>query len=61
MAELVRGLPVLTGLGRAAEQTAALAELGDRHRRTTTATLRLAFLSALVLELIATLSVALVR
>ncbi|MCO7222612.1 ATP-binding cassette domain-containing protein, partial [Klenkia sp. PcliD-1-E] len=60
VAELVRGLPVLTGLGRAAEQTAALAELGDRHRRTTTATLRLAFLSALVLELIATLSVALV-
>ncbi len=60
VAELVRGLPVLTGLGRAAEQTAALAALGDRHRRTTTATLRLAFLSALVLELIATLSVALV-
>jgi ATP-binding cassette subfamily C protein CydCD len=60
VAELVRGLPVLTGLGRAAEQTAALARLGEDHRRTTTATLRLAFLSALVLELIATLSVALV-
>ncbi|GAA2015756.1 thiol reductant ABC exporter subunit CydC [Nakamurella flavida] len=58
--ELVRGLPVLTGLGRAAEQTAALAGLGERYRRTTTATLRLAFLSALVLELIATLAVALV-
>ncbi|SCX56836.1 ATP-binding cassette, subfamily C, CydCD [Klenkia marina] len=60
VAELVRGLPVLTGLGRAAEQTAALARLGEDHRRTTTATLRLAFLSSLVLELIATLSVALV-
>ncbi|QNG35471.1 thiol reductant ABC exporter subunit CydC [Geodermatophilaceae bacterium NBWT11] len=60
VAELVRGLPVLTGLGRAADQAAALQELGARHRATTTATLRLAFLSALVLELIATLSVALV-
>jgi ATP-binding cassette subfamily C protein CydCD len=60
VAELVRGLPVLVGLGRAAEQAAALAELGDAARRRTLATLRLAFLSALVLELLATLSVALV-
>ena len=60
VAELVRGLPVLVGLGRAADQVAALAELGQATRRRTLATLRLAFLSALVLELIATLSVALV-
>ncbi|WNV74040.1 thiol reductant ABC exporter subunit CydC [Geodermatophilus sp. DSM 44513] len=60
VAELVRGLPVLVGLGRAAEQAAALAELGEAARRRTMATLRLAFLSALVLELLATLSVALV-
>jgi ATP-binding cassette subfamily C protein CydCD len=60
VAELVRGLPVLVGLGRAAEQTAALAELGEASRRRTLSTLRLAFLSALVLELLATLSVALV-
>lgn len=60
VAELVRGLPVLVGLGRAADQVAALAELGEATRRRTLATLRLAFLSALVLELIATLSVALV-
>ncbi|MGY1640967.1 thiol reductant ABC exporter subunit CydC [Geodermatophilus sp. SYSU D00703] len=60
VAELVRGLPVLVGLGRAAEQAAALAELGEASRRRTLATLRLAFLSALVLELLATLSVALV-
>ncbi|MEJ7650243.1 MAG: thiol reductant ABC exporter subunit CydC [Nakamurella sp.] len=60
VAELVRGLPVLTGLGRAADQAAALGTLGERYRRTTMATLRLAFLSALVLELIATLAVALV-
>ena len=60
VAELVRGLPVLVGLGRAADQAAALAGLGEAHRRRTLATLRVAFLSALVLELIATLSVALV-
>ncbi|MGZ4622161.1 MAG: thiol reductant ABC exporter subunit CydC [Blastococcus sp.] len=60
VAELVRGLPVLVGLGRAADQTAALAGLGEAHRRRTLATLRVAFLSAAVLELIATLSVALV-
>ncbi|SOC50210.1 ATP-binding cassette, subfamily C, CydCD [Blastococcus aggregatus] len=60
VAELVRGLPVLVGLGRAADQAAALARLGEAHRARTMATLRVAFLSALVLELIATLSVALV-
>ncbi|WP_448638742.1 thiol reductant ABC exporter subunit CydC [Geodermatophilus sp. URMC 63] len=60
VAELVRGLPVLAGLGRAADQVAALAELGEVSRRRTLATLRLAFVSALVLELVATLSVALV-
>jgi ATP-binding cassette subfamily C protein CydCD len=60
VAELVRGLPVLVGLGRAADQAAALARLGEAHRSRTMATLRIAFLSALVLELIATLSVALV-
>jgi ATP-binding cassette subfamily C protein CydCD len=60
VAELVRGLPVLTGLGRAAEQTAALADLGEATRTRTLSVLRLAFLSALVLELLATLSVALV-
>jgi ATP-binding cassette subfamily C protein CydCD len=60
VAELVRGLPVLVGLGRAADQAATLARLGEAHRTRTMATLRIAFLSALVLELIATLSVALV-
>lgn len=60
VAELVRGLPVLVGLGRAADQAAALARLGEAHRTRTMATLRIAFLSALVLEVIATLSVALV-
>ncbi|WP_127783055.1 thiol reductant ABC exporter subunit CydC [Rhodococcus sp. X156] len=60
VAELVRGLPVLVGLGRAADQLAALSRLGQAHRVRTMATLRVAFLSALVLEVIATLSMALV-
>lgn len=60
LTELARGLPVLIGLGRAREQRAALDRLGNDYRRTTMATLRVAFLSALALELIATLSVALV-
>ncbi|SDY13546.1 ATP-binding cassette, subfamily C, CydCD [Modestobacter sp. DSM 44400] len=60
VAELVRGLPVLVGLSRAADQLTALTELGRDARRRTLATLRVAFLSALVLEVLATLSVALV-
>ncbi|MBQ1442470.1 MAG: thiol reductant ABC exporter subunit CydC [Renibacterium sp.] len=60
LAELARGLPVLIGLRRAKEQRAALDQLGEAYRSTTMATLRVAFWSALALELIATLSVALV-
>lgn len=58
--ELARGLPVLVGLGRVEEQSAALDRISDEYRRTTLVTLRTAFLSALVLELIATISVAVV-
>ncbi|CAN5329794.1 thiol reductant ABC exporter subunit CydC [soil metagenome] len=60
LVELARGLPVLVGLGRAGEQTEALRDLSERHRRTTVGTLRTAFLSSLALELIATISVAVV-
>ncbi|MEX5263001.1 thiol reductant ABC exporter subunit CydC [Kocuria sp. CPCC 205231] len=60
LVELARGLPVLVGLGRVHEQAAALREVSERHRETTLVTLRTAFLSSLVLELIATLSVAVV-
>ena len=60
LVELARGLPVLVGLGRVEEQSAALREVSDRNRRATMATLRTAFLSSLVLELIATISVAVV-
>ncbi len=58
--ELVRGLPVLTAFGRAATQREAVQRISDRHRRATLSTLRIAFLSALVLELFSSLSVALV-
>ena len=60
LVELARGLPVLVGLGRAGEQVAALRVISDGHRQKTVQTLRTAFLSALALELIATISVAVV-
>jgi thiol reductant ABC exporter CydD subunit/thiol reductant ABC exporter CydC subunit len=58
--ELVRALPVLTAFRRAQAQAATVRRVSQAHRRASLATLRLAFSSALVLELIATLSVALV-
>ncbi|HEX3786881.1 MAG TPA: thiol reductant ABC exporter subunit CydD [Pseudonocardiaceae bacterium] len=58
--ELLRALPVLTAFRRAAAQADAVRAVSDRYRRETTRTLRVAFLSALVLEVLATLSVALV-
>ncbi|MEV4595933.1 thiol reductant ABC exporter subunit CydD [Amycolatopsis sp. NPDC049253] len=58
--ELVRALPVLTAFRRADAQSATVARVSDRHRRATLKTLRVAFSSAFVLELVATLSVALV-
>lgn len=58
--ELARGLPVLVGLGRAKEQTMALRNISEEYRLRTVHTLRTAFLSSLALELIATLSVAVV-
>ncbi|MFI9008758.1 thiol reductant ABC exporter subunit CydD [Actinosynnema sp. NPDC053489] len=60
LAELVRALPVLTAFGRAAAQASAVREVGERYRRATMGTLRVAFLSALVLEVVASLSVALI-
>ncbi|QIN28200.1 thiol reductant ABC exporter subunit CydD [Brevibacterium luteolum] len=58
--ELARGLPVLLGLGRVTAQTAALRRMSTSYRATTMQTLRVAFISALALELIATISVAVV-
>lgn len=58
--DLVAGLPTLRALGRAQGSAARIAELNATHRRSAMATMRIAFLSALVLELLATLGVALV-
>lgn len=60
MLELAKGLPVLVGLGRATAQRKALEEISEEYRTRTMGTLRTAFLSALALELIATISVAVV-
>ncbi|GAB3969255.1 thiol reductant ABC exporter subunit CydD [Plantactinospora veratri] len=58
--DMLRGLPTLHLFGRASAQVTVVRRMADRHRRATMKTLRIAFLSALVLELVATLSVALV-
>jgi ATP-binding cassette, subfamily C, bacterial CydCD len=58
--DVVSGLTTLKIYGRARHQAEVVARVTDDYRRATMATLRLAFLSSLVLELLATLSVALV-
>jgi ATP-binding cassette subfamily C protein CydCD len=58
--DLVSGLPTLKVFGRAKSQAAAIRAIGDRYRSTTMGVLRVSFLSSLALELLATLSVALV-
>ncbi|TDC30157.1 thiol reductant ABC exporter subunit CydD [Micromonospora sp. KC213] len=58
--DMVAGLPTLRVFGRARAQTDVVRRMADGHRVATMRTLRIAFLSALVLELVATLSVALV-
>jgi ATP-binding cassette subfamily C protein CydD len=60
MLDLVAGLPTLRALGRERGPIARVRELGESHRTATMTTLRIAFLSGMVLELITTLSVALV-
>ncbi len=58
--DLLAGLSTLRALGRERGPVARVRELGDAHRRATMGTLRIAFLSGMVLELLTTLSVALV-
>ncbi|GAA4489615.1 thiol reductant ABC exporter subunit CydD [Rhodococcus olei] len=58
--DLIAGLPTLRALGRERGPAARVRELGDTHRRTAMASLRIAFLSSMVLELLATLCVALI-
>ncbi len=58
--DVVAGLPTLKVFGRAKAQVAAVRDITNRYRTATMATLKVAFLSALILELLATFSVALV-
>jgi ATP-binding cassette, subfamily C, bacterial CydD len=58
--DVVRGLPTLRAFNRGRAQAAVLANVSERYRRATMATLRVGFLSGSVLELAATLGVALV-
>lgn len=58
--ELARGLPVLVGLRRTGIQRDALQQVAARYQRTTMNTLKAAFMSGLALELISTLSVAII-
>jgi ATP-binding cassette, subfamily C, bacterial CydD len=59
-ADVVRGLPTLRAFNRSRAQAEQLQAVGDRYRRATMGTLRTAFLSGTVLELAATIGVALV-
>jgi ATP-binding cassette, subfamily C, bacterial CydD len=58
--DVVEGLPTLKVFGRARAQEEVVAKVTDDYRKTTMATLRVAFLSALVLELAAAVATALV-
>ena len=58
--DVVRGLTTLRAFNRGTIQADRLAETGEDYRRETMGTLRIAFLSALVLELAATLGTAVI-
>ncbi len=58
--DVIAGLPTLKLFGRAKAQARAIRAIGDEYRTTTMAVLRISFLSSLALELLATVSVALV-
>jgi len=58
--DVMRGLPTLASYGRAQAQVDTIATVSRQHRLATMKTLRLAFLSSAALELLATISVALV-
>jgi thiol reductant ABC exporter CydD subunit len=58
--DVVEGLPTLKVFGRAKAQIDAIGTVTDRYRRSAMSTLKVTFLSSLILELVATISVALV-
>jgi thiol reductant ABC exporter CydD subunit len=58
--DVVEGLPTLKVFGRAKAQILAIGTVTDRYRQSAMSTLKVTFLSSLILELVATISVALV-
>lgn len=58
--DVMRGLPTLVAYGRAERQVEVVGEVSRRHRVATMRTLRLAFTSSAALELLASISVAIV-
>lgn len=58
--DVMRGLPTLVTYGRAERQVEVIHDVSQQHRRATVRTLRLAFLSSAALELLASISVAIV-
>jgi ATP-binding cassette, subfamily C, bacterial CydD len=58
--DVMRGLPTLVGYGRAERQVDVIAEVSQKHRVATMRTLRVAFMSSSALELLASISVAIV-
>ena len=58
--DVLQGLTTLKVLGRSREQIQIIAQISDRYRQATMGVLRVTFLSALVLEMVATLSTAVV-
>ena len=58
--DVVRGLPTLRAFNRGDVQTEKIAAVSDEYRRATMGTLRVAFLSGTILELAATMGIALV-
>ncbi|WP_370890688.1 thiol reductant ABC exporter subunit CydD [Janibacter sp. GXQ6167] len=58
--DVMRGLPTLVSYGRGERQVTTIERVSDRHRVATMRTLRLAFMSSAALELLATISVAIV-
>ena len=58
--DVLQGLTALKLLGRSREQTQIIANISDRYRHTTMGVLRVTFLSALVLEMVATIGTAIV-
>ena len=58
--DVVAGLPTLKAFGRQDAQQARMIEIDERYRTTTMGVLRISFLSSFVLELLATVSVAVV-